>query len=57
MPFVRKQQNTAGTQLADLCGYPSSRHILKPAQPNLAFDVMRAHVCQRDGETGWLVLP
>ena len=57
MTFVRKQQNIAGTQLADLCGYPSSRQILKPAQPNLAFDVVRAHLYNRDGETGWQVLP
>lgn len=57
MTFVRKMQNIAGTQLADLCGYPSSRHILKPAQPNLAFDVVRPHLYHRDGETGWQVLP
>lgn len=57
MTFVRKVQNIAGTQLADLCGYPSSRHILKPAQPNLAFDVVRPHLYHRDGETGWQVLP
>jgi len=57
MTFVRKVQNIAGTQLADLCGYPSSRNILKPAQPNLAFDVVRAHLYRRDGESGWQVLP
>ena len=57
MTFVRKHQNIAGTQLADLCGYPSSRHILKPAQPNLAFDIVRSHLYRRDGETGWQVLP
>ncbi len=57
MTFVRKQQNIAGTQLADLCGYPAARHILKPAQPNLAFDVVRPHIYRRDGETGWQVLP
>ncbi len=57
MTFVRKVQNIAGTQLADLCGYPSSRHILKPEQPNLAFDVVRSHLYHRDGETGWQVLP
>jgi hypothetical protein len=57
MTFVRKQQNIAGTQLADLCGYPAARHILKPAQPNAAFEVVRAHLYQRDGETGWQVLP
>lgn len=57
MTFVRKVQNIAGTQLADLCGYPSSRHILKPAQPNIAFDVVRPHLYTRDGESGWQVLP
>jgi hypothetical protein len=57
MSFVRKVQNIAGTQLADLCGYLSSRHILKPAQPNVAFDVVRPRLYQRDGETGWQVLP
>ena len=57
MTFVRKHQNIAGTQLADLCGYPSSRHILKPAQPNLAFDIVRSRLYRRDSETGWQVLP
>ena len=57
MTFVRKVQNIAGTQLADLCGYPASRNILKPAQPNLAFDVVRAHLYTHDGESGWQVLP
>ena len=57
MTFVRKVQNIAGTQLAEPCGYPASRNILKPAQPNLAFDVVRAHLYARDGESGWQVLP
>lgn len=57
MTFVRKQQNIAGTQLADLCGYPASRHILKPTQPNLAFDIVREHLYRRELESGWQVLP
>jgi hypothetical protein len=57
MAFVRKVENIAGTQLADLCGYPSSRHILKPSQPNQAFDIVLPHIYQRDGESGIMVLP
>ena len=57
MTFVRKVQNIAGTQLADLCGYPSSRYILKPIQQNHAFEIVRPHIYQRDGESGLLVLP
>ena len=56
MTFVKKQQNIAGTQLADLCGYPASRHILKPEQRNLAFDSVREHLYQRESESGLQVL-
>ena len=57
MTFVRKHHNVAGTQLADLCGYPSARHILKPGQPNHAFEIVCHHVYLRDGESGLQVLP
>lgn len=44
LQFQDKRKNIAGIQLADLCAYPSARHILKPEQPNQAFDVVSKHI-------------
>jgi hypothetical protein len=38
--FVDKKHNSCGLQLADLVAYPIARHVLAPAQPNRAFDVV-----------------
>lgn len=39
--ILPKKCNAEGLQLADLFAYPISRHVLKPDQPNHAFDVVR----------------
>lgn len=45
LPFsirmAAKASNSAGLQLADLVARPIGRHVLKPEQPNQAFDVLR----------------
>lgn len=39
--FADKKSNSAGLQLADLVARPIGRHILAPAQPNRAFEILR----------------
>lgn len=53
--FAHKQSNTVGLQLADLIAHPIGRHVLKPDQPNRAFDVLRPKFLRGpEGEVkGW----
>lgn len=39
--FIRKENNCAGLQIADLCARPVGLHTLRPDQPNRAFDIVR----------------
>jgi Protein of unknown function (DUF3800) len=55
--FADKRQNVAGVQLADLCAHPAARHILKPDQPNQAFDIVNEHVYSHGNVKGWKVFP
>jgi hypothetical protein len=58
LQFQDKRKNIAGIQLADLCAHPSARHILKPDQPNQAFDVISTHIYRGGGNVrGWKVFP
>jgi len=38
--FSSKQSNSSGLQLADLLAHPIARHVLKPDQPNQAYDAL-----------------
>lgn len=38
--FVKKTANHCGLQLADLIARPIGRHIMDPAQPNRAYDII-----------------
>lgn len=40
--ILSKKVNAEGLQLADLFAHPIARHVLKPDQPNRAFDVIAA---------------
>jgi len=53
--FSNKQSNAAGLQLADLVARPIGRYLLKPEQPNRAYDVIKEKFRQSpDGKTrGW----
>ncbi|MDD3182743.1 MAG: DUF3800 domain-containing protein [Alphaproteobacteria bacterium] len=41
--FRRKHDNICGIQLADLCAYPTARHILNPSGSNRVFDIVKEH--------------
>jgi Protein of unknown function (DUF3800) len=38
--FMDKKHNSTGLQLADLAAHPIGRHVMKPGQPNRAYDVL-----------------
>lgn len=52
--FADKKSNAAGLQLADLVARPVGISILRPDQPNRAYDVLRAKLVCRNGRIdGW----
>lgn len=53
--FADKRENTIGLQLADLIAHPIGRHVLRPAQPNRAFDVLKPKLLARapGSYVGW----
>jgi hypothetical protein len=42
--FVSKKTNCLGTQMADLVGYPISRHVIKPGEDNKAFEMIKGKI-------------
>ena len=38
--FRKKSENDNGLQMADLCAYPTARHVLHPDEPQPAFDII-----------------
>jgi hypothetical protein len=38
--FMDKKHNSSGLQLADLVAHPIGRHVINPAQPNRAFELI-----------------
>jgi Protein of unknown function (DUF3800) len=38
--FMPKSHNSTGLQIADLVAHPIARHVIKPDQPNKAFEVV-----------------
>lgn len=57
LAFQSKKNNIAGVQLADLSAYPCARHILNPAKPNPAFEIVRRHFYADESASGWTVSP
>ncbi len=51
--FWDKRANIAGLQMADLVAYPCARHILKPDQPNRAFDILKGKIYRQNGVEEW----
>lgn len=47
--FVTKKQNENGHQLADLVAYPIATKVLYPNRRNLAYDILRSKIRQRNG--------
>jgi len=49
--FVSKLSNSAGLQVADMVARPIGLHVLRPGQPNRAWDLLEPHIRRsRDGE-------
>lgn len=46
----RKSDNLIGLQIADLVAYPITRHVLDGDAINLAFDVIKDNIYQKDGK-------
>ena len=57
LTFQSKKNNIVGVQLADLSAYPCARHILNPAKPNRAFEIVSRHFYSDEGASGWTVSP
>jgi hypothetical protein len=53
--FRSKKDNIAGVQIADLCAYPCARHVLN--RPNPAYDIVKRHLYNQGGVSGWKVFP
>ena len=52
--FADKKSNSAGLQLADLVARPIGLSVLKPGQPNRAFDAIKPKLLHRNGKCmGW----
>lgn len=54
----RKSENLIGLQIADLVAYPITRHVLDEDAVNLAYDVIKDNIYQKDGKLyGMKVFP
>jgi len=52
--FADKKSNSAGLQLADLVARPIGMSVLKPGQPNRAFEAVKPKFLQKNGRfMGW----
>lgn len=52
--FADKKSNSAGLQMADLIARPIGMSVLKPGQPNRAFDAVKPKFLQKNGKfMGW----
>ena len=47
LKFLPKAANVIGTQLADLAAYPIARRVLDREKPNLAYEIVRKHLCRQ----------
>jgi len=42
--FHNKQENIVGLQIADLCAYPMARHLLRPQEPYVPFEIIEKKI-------------
>ena len=49
--FADKRTNSTGLQIADLVARPIGLHVIRPSQPNRAFEVINKKFYCRDGRT------
>lgn len=57
LEFRSKRDNIAGIQIADLSAYPCARYVLDQSTKNPAYDVVKKHLYNRAGVSGWKVFP
>ncbi|MDH4224941.1 MAG: DUF3800 domain-containing protein [Deltaproteobacteria bacterium] len=57
LSFRKKNDNICGIQLADLCAYPTARHVLKPQENNRAFEVIQPRFYDCGRVNGLKVFP
>lgn len=56
--FMYKKDNVIGLQLADLCAYPITRHVLDPKAINPAYDIIRDKIYAYKGAVlGMKIIP
>ena len=54
----RKSEDLVGLQIADLVAYPITRHVLDENAVNLAYDILKDNIYQKDGKLyGMKVFP
>lgn len=41
LKFLTKEMNIVGMQMADMAAYPTARHVIDPAKPNPAYDILK----------------
>lgn len=52
--FAHKQSNSSGLQLADLVARPIGMSVIRPEQPNRAFELLKPKLVQIQGNShGW----
>ena len=49
--FIDKKHNSTGLQLADMVAHPIGRYVMKPDQPNRAYDILKPS--SGAGREGW----
>jgi len=55
--FRSKRDNICGIQIADLCAYPTARHVLQPHGNNRAFSAVQGHFYQVEYVHGLKIFP
>ncbi|OAE43610.1 DUF3800 domain-containing protein [Agrobacterium tumefaciens] len=48
--FMDKKHNSTGLQVADLVAYPIARHVIKPDQPNRAYELIEPKIRSYKGK-------
>ncbi|MFB3897258.1 MAG: DUF3800 domain-containing protein [bacterium] len=55
--FIKKENNVAGLQIADLVAYPAGRYILNPQKQNLAFEIIKTKFLNNSEKYNLVLLP
>jgi len=55
--FVKKENNVAGLQVADLVAYPAGRYVINPDKANKPFEVIRKKFLEGSDKYNFVILP